>query len=291
MENGPFWFICADHRDRVLFKSETDFKEAVNATAIAAARNGVKVYGDVYMSNHAHWIVGSCSREQAQTFYDDWTRHLAKWDSLVNGITDLRNWPGKIYEVPDLKAFRSMFAYLARNPYVAISDATPFGYRWGSADLFFNDNVRDYDLGVPYSSLSIRGKRLICRSKNIDLPERYRVRDGRILKLSYIEMPGTQSLFNSGNQYFNMLARNAETNLEIARMIGEKITLPDDEVFGIACSISQAEFKSPLKTLDVPRRLELARILHFEYGSNNRQISQILRLPVDEINRVFPIPQ
>jgi len=74
-------------------------------------------------------------------------------------------------------------------------------------------------------------------------------------------------------------------------MIGEKITLPDDEVFGIACSISQAEFKAPLKTLDVPRRLELARILHFEYGSNNRQISQILRLPIDEINRVFPIPQ
>ena len=286
--DGPFWFICAQHQDRSVFIKTEDYDIAVNSAAIAAARTGVKVYIDVYMSNHGHWLVGCRTVQEAESFFEEWAVQISQWEIRKGLKSNLRSWPYKVYDVPDLRAFRNITAYIARNGYEAIKDTTPYSYAWGSADLFFNGTLRDNDSGRPYSDLTVREKKAICHSHNYELPDNYRVKDGRILKTSYIQMPGVQLFFNSGNQYFNMLARNSTSDIEISRMIGEKIMLPDDEVYSAISSICSKEYGKSLKEINVNQRWDLAKKMRFDYNSNNRQIAQILRIPIGDIERVFP---
>ena len=260
----------------------------VNAAAVASARSGARVYMDVYMSNHGHWLLGG-PLAVAEDFFDIWRVCLWNYERSKGMKSDLRRWEAQFSEVEDLTAFRNCSAYIARNGYLAMKDVTPFGYEWCSADLFFNGHLKDLDPGAPYSTLTRDAKRRLCRSSEVELPDGYRVRNGLITRESYIVLPGVEAMFNSGSQYFNKLARNAEADMVISHMIGETIMIPDDEMFAIVAHWARRDLgvEAGLKGLNPDQRIELARRMHNEYNSDNRQIAQILRLPRDAVDRMY----
>lgn len=291
-DEGPFWFLTAEKKDWTVFLNDDDFKVAQNATAVNVARSGVRDYVDVHMDTHAHWMMAG-SRLQCESFFEGWKRAIWAWDRQRNGKSSLYDWGVQISEIPNLAALRNIAAYIARNPYVAMRDKTPTGYLYGSADLFFNDNTIFWADGVPFSSLASSKRREICRTRDYSLPESYRVINGCITKKSYIQLPGLEKFFNSGNQFFNMLARHAESDLAIAKSIGEIIRIPDDEMFSIICRMIKDQFGNTCKIRDLSpdQRMAIAKKMHFEYNSTNAQIARMLSIPVSAVDRMFPIPQ
>ena len=148
----------------------------------------------------------------------------------------------------------------------------------------------DWDIqfpGISWKDLSIREKRSICRSHKTDMPAQYRVKDGLILRSSYVAYHRTESFFHSAHQYFAMLGRHGEADLEVARQIGELVLLPNEEVV----KIIRSWYDVPLRRLTQQQRLDAAKRMKYELSSNNKQIAQILSLPISFVNDMYPVPR
>ena len=282
---GPYYLITTEHVDWLLYKTRDEFITGSNLVAISAAETGFVVLDDTVMNNHHH-ILGRGHRSNADNFSVRLREKMRRYQ-LSLGNPSLKELRIQIDEVQDLKQFRNYVGYIDRNAYVARLDSTPAGYPWGAGNLFFNGNLWLMNEGVAWNSLSIENRRRICRSHAIDLPSSYRVRDGMILRSSFVDHKHTESLFNSANQYFSMLTRRGEADVEIARMKGESIQLPNEEVFQIVGSWYP---ESGIRGLGTTERLETAQSMKKRLNSSNKQIAQVLRLPLGEVEKMFPRP-
>ena len=293
-EEGPFWFVSAGELNRVIFCSEDDYKSARNATAVNVARSGVVCYMDTIMSNHGHWLFGRASLEKCMAFWSGFRRAIAlmEKDKGLEG-KDLLSWECLCKPVENLKYFRNICAYIARNAPLARMDATVSGYRWSSADLPFNSNIAYYDPGLPYSGIPFKEKRRICRGRNIELPENYKVNSGEITKLSYVESRGVERMFNSATQYWRHLNRQVETDMEIARVLGEKMSISDEELYNLVATWCYKDLylEKGLRGASLEQKFTLAKRLHDDLGIANQQISRILELDPKILNRIYPIPE
>ncbi len=282
---GPFYMISTEELPWLLFENDEDFKEGTNMVAIAAAGLRLQILVDVIMNNHLHQVAEG-SYDQALVFADRLRKQARAY--LRRKGRNLKKWDIQIKEITELRYLRNAVLYVARNPYVAHRDATPLGYRWGSAHLLFNRNVSEYIPGTPYNDLSFREKRELCHSHEITLPEAYRVSDGMILRQSFISYKRTEDFFLSANQFFQWLSRKKESDIETAKWIGESILLPNDDVFRI---VSDWYGVKSITTLTPDDRLQAARRMKAELSSNNKQIAQVLRLPQRQIDLLFPLAQ
>ncbi len=70
--------------------------------------------------------------------------------------------------------------------------------------------------GVPFAEIGGREKRLICRSHDVVLPASYKAYGGMILKSSFVDFQTTERLYNRANQYFTMLTKRGEADIEMA---------------------------------------------------------------------------
>ena len=285
VKGGPYFFITTENLDWMLYENDEEFIVGTNMVAISAAKSGLIILDDVQMNNHHHFM-GSGAYEVACLFADE--LHLAerKFQRKVRNRS-LKKWDIRIDPITDLKQFRSLIVYIDRNAYVARRDSMPTGYPWGSASMFFNQNLRFRNPGTRFCELGGREKRIICRSHQVDLPYHYRVLNGMILRDSFVNYKKTESLFNNANQYFSMLSKRGEADIEIAAMLGESIQIPHEEVFQIVSGWFPG-YK--IRELDKKTAYEAAKMMKYRLKSSNRQIVQILNLTTEEVNRMFPIP-
>ena len=286
MERGPFYYITTENLDWMLYESKEEFAVGTNIVAVSSARSGFIVMDDTQMNNHHH-IMGAGTLVQANVFVEILHNLERKYQKNM-GKPSLKEWSIRIDPVQDIKDFRNKIAYTDRNAYVARLDSTPTGYPWGSAYLFFNGNLWQMKAGTPFREVGGREKRRICRSHEVDMPEHYKVCDGMILRSSFVDYHATEYLFNSANQYFTMLTRRGESDVEIAAILGEHIQIPNEEVFQIVASWNPGK---QLTALSLEEKLRTAQKMKQRLASSNRQISLILRLSATEVDRLFPKPQ
>lgn len=283
IEEGPFYFITTEDLDWVLYEKREEFIVGTNLVAISAARSGFIITDDVQMNNHHHFI-GHGTYDQALSFTEILHLGERKYQSSL-GRPSLKKWDIRIDPIRNLRQFRNQTVYTDRNAYVARRDSMPTGYEWGSAQLFFNGNLWMMKEGTPYPKVGGREKRTICRSHDVDLPATYRVIDSMILRSSFVDYKTTQRMFNSANQYFTMLTRRGEADVETARLLGESIQIPTEEVFQIVaswypgCTITDLKYET---------KLQAAKQMKVRLSSSNRQIIQVLRLPPADVDKMFP---
>lgn len=285
LEGGPFYFVTTENLPGLLFASEADFVEGTNMVAMSLAGLRLRMLNEVEMNNHLHFVLEG-SYEDVSLFTNHLRKSMSRYQ-MAQGNPSLAKWGIQIKPIESLRNLRNAILYTSRNPYVAGRDVTPFGYRWSSAQLMFNENLPYYDQGVPPDGLSFREKRSITRSRDVTLPEKYRVRGGMILRQSFVDYKRAEEFFESAHQYFHLLARKVESDTETARWIGEDILLPNEDVFRI---VSDWYKVKTVSLLTVDQRLEAARRMKAELMSNNKQIAQVLKLPLEQVDMFFPRP-
>lgn len=284
-KQGPVFFITTENLDWILYENRDEFIVGTNLLAIAAARSGFRIVDDSQMSNHHH-VMGAGSFEEANAFANHLHAMERKYQTSL-GRRSLKDWNIRIDPVKDLKQFRGQIAYTDRNAYVARRDSMPTGYAWGSANLLFNGNMWLMKEGIPFPKVGGREKRMICRSHDVDLPAHYSVCDGMIMRSSFVDYHTTERLFNSANQYFTMLTRRGEADIEMAALLGESIQIPHEEAFLIVASWYPGKL---INELSYDQKLHAAKKMKTQLASSNRQIVQILGLPAADVDRMFPIP-
>ena len=285
-EGRPYYMITTENLDWLLYRNPEEFKVGTNLVAVASGQSGFVILDEIQMNNHHH-VLGEGSLTQAEHFTQLF-REKERRFQLSLGNPSLKKWNIRIDETLSLKQFRNQVGYINRNAYVVRLDSTPTGYPWGSGNLFFNGNLWQMQEGVPFGELSIDYQREICRSHQIRLPEQFRVLDGMILRQSFVNYRRTESFFNSANQYFSYLTKRGEADVEIANMLGERIQLPNEEVFQIVGGWYPGESIGQWKD---DRRFEAAKRMKSALRCSNKQITQVLRLPPERVDQMFPQPR
>ena len=286
--NGPFWHMYTPgNMTSIIFSQEEDFIFGMNLIAQAAAKfPDVKIYTFEIMNNHLHFILSGEEYRCRQMFCKIKER-LNRYLKTKGQALDFSRFDCSLVRITDLKMLRNEIIYVNRNGYVARHDCTPFTYPWGAGAAFFNNIIR-FIPSTRYSELTIRQKREICKSKDIDLPGDLRVYNGVILPSSYCILKKAEQMFRDPHHYFNMLSKNWEAYSEIAKRLGDTITITDEEMYGAVCALSTKEFgcKNP-RLLSPENKVMLARRMKSEYNASSKQIRSILKLNQDIVEEMF----
>ena len=85
-----------------------------------------------------------------------------------------------------------------------------------------------------------------------------------------------------------MLSKNWEAYSEIAKRLGDTITITDEEMYGAVCALSTKEFgcKNP-RLLSPENKVMLARRMKSEYNASSKQIRSILKLNQDIVGHIW----
>ena len=283
-DGGPFYFVTTENLPWLLFTNEQAFVDGTNMVAVALVGLGLRLLNEVVMNNHLHFLLEG-PHEQVLLFTERLRKAMSRYQ-LARGNSSLARWDIRVKAITDLRNLRNAILYISRNPYVAGRNVTPVGYRWSSAQLMFNENLREYQPGVPFTALTYREKRDIVHARDLSLPDYYRIQDGMILRQSFVDYKRAEVFFESAHQYFRLLARRIESDAETARWLGETILLPNEDVFRIVADWYNVKTVS---LLNPDQRLQAARRMKAELMSNNKQIAQVLRLPLEQIDQFFPV--
>lgn len=290
MAGAPFWHLYTDGNNAdIIFRTVEDFKTGMNMMAICTLRcPEVKVFTFELMNNHLH-IILSGEKLKCVELFDMLRIRLQRYFIRRGNAVNLRCLECNMLQITSLQSLRNEIAYVNRNGFIVRPDCTPFSYPWGAGAAFFNPFLEMLP-SIDYDSLTVRQKRNICHSNNIDLPaNKAKVFNGIIIPSSYCHIDEGESFFRSAHQYFHHLSRKYEAYSEIAQILHESVFISDEEMYSVVCSLCVRMYsvKNPSQ-LGSKERIEMARKMHQEYNASNRQIRNILKLDKNIIDTMFP---
>ena len=288
-EHGPYWHIATPGTStEILFTNNDEYKFGMSLVAESACVTGINVFSFSVMSNHLHNLCEALQKQQCVDFLEHYSRRLKRFAALNGRALDLKDFVCEPKAVMSLQSLRNNIAYIDRNGYVVNSGHTPFSYPWGTGFLYFGYSPALIP-STPFSSLTIREKRTLLRSRDISLPDSLTVRNGFIAPESFVDWRTGRAFFRDAHQYFNQLSKNREAYAEFAAIYGDQVVLTDEEMFSAAFSMASDDYRvEKLADLSKDQRIAIARKMHFEYRAGNAQIFRILKLDRTLLQELFP---
>ncbi len=290
LENGPFWHLCTPGEGQeLIFKSHDDFRFGITSMAMALVEAGdagcnVKLYAFALMSNHVH-VMAAGTDEACMKFFRIWKSRLKRYFA---GEVNLSLFECRLIPVKSLNSLRNEIAYIHRNGFVNNLRETPFSYEWTSGMYYFNPAVRRIPC-IMVSDLSYRGRQKLFKSRVSYDFDGFAVADGYISPLSFCEITNGEFLFRDAHKYFHSISKKGESYGLIAKTLGDRTFLNDEEMFGVVCRKVKEVYKADsIKSLSQAERMEIARIMHHEYNASNGQIQRMLKLEKSIVSEMFP---
>lgn len=287
--SGPFWHLYTDGtRMQNVFVTKELFEIGLAALGVSCRLvPQVKLVSFELMVNHLHLIMTG-QREDCCLLFEMFKDRLIRIFSRNDVVVDLTDFNPHIIPIPDLKALRNEILYTHRNAYVANPDFTPYNYPWGTGWAYFSplvDKIQTFDL----NEISLTAARKITHTRDLASVRGLRCSENRIFIPSFCDIQLGESMFADPRSYFNALTKNVEAFAQIAARLQDVIFLTDDELFSVACKISEDFCQTKKITLLSPEnKMSIAKDLHFKYNATNQQIRRILKLDPTILNELFP---
>lgn len=289
---GPYWHAYTSGKNTpIIFATEADLKFVMNVIAQAAILfkpicdaygchiGGLLIITFEVMNNHLHFVV-SGEEEIIRAFFDYIRKRLKRTIPNAN-LLDLQLKP-----IETLTALRNQIVYTNRNGYVAFSDYTPFSYPWGSGRYYYNE----IPLNTKSSDYSVTQMRDLFRGRAPEIPENYLMIDDYVAPSSYCAIKFGMSMFRDAHHYFYSLTKNVEAYSGVSADIDDDEFLTDAELFGKVIAIIRERYKTDsLNNLSKAQKIELAKVLRYEFHSSNGQIRRTLGLTQYEVDSLFPL--
>ncbi len=285
------WHLYTNGHDAdVIFADKEDMKVGMNLMAVAKMYfPDIVIFTFELMNNHIHVVLAG-ERCRCEELFAMFKSRLWKYFTRNGRTVNLSKFNCQLIEIESLQSLRNEIVYVNRNGYVARPDCTPFSYPWGAGAWFFNP-LLDSLPTVDYNSLTIREKRRICRSNDIDLPsDNVKVFDGFILPSCFCRICEAESFFRSAHHYFQQLTRKFEAYGEIAARLHESVFIADEEMYAAVCLMCMKSHGVKHPGLLSPKdRIEMAKEMKQKYNASNRQIRSILKLDKEIVEQLFPL--
>lgn len=270
------------------FQNDDERKLALTYIAIASKKCGVKMLAYAIMSNHYHFLICG-NKTLILEFYELFRSWMNTYYSRHGRKALMADAEPGLTVVQNCRQLRNELAYIIRNPFVARNDTHVFFDPWTSAHLYFNPLLRE--TGVPSSNISAYALRSIIKSRIItEIDPSIYFAEGQAQPWSFVDYKYMEQFYDNPRQYVNSVLKNVEAQVELLLSYGEAPSLSDEEMIPIVFNLARTMFKleSPsLMTAD--NRKQLAVALKNKYRCSNKQLARLTKLPIAEVNRLFPL--
>ena len=290
MMYGGVWHLCTPgEKQPIIFKRPEDYAFAMTLVAMCAYDcPNVQVITFEIMSNHVHFILCG-SESDVMAFFGMFRKRLQRYCSARDERTDLTYFQcEKPIPVKTLDSMRNQICYTNRNNFVVDPGHTPFSYPYGANSCYFMPMIRERKHRL-FGDLTLREKRNLIHAREPVYPEEYIVVDGYFSPANFCRFDIGEAVFRDPRHYFNLLAKGVESYREVAALVGDAIYYTDDELFDVVRRICKEKYEGQRPTLlGKNAKLELARMLHFNYNADNAKIVRMLNLAPSILDQLFP---
>lgn len=285
---SSYFHLCTseDHSD--IFICDSDFRTGVNLLALCLSLfPGIGLYCYEFMSNHLHFLL-SGSEDEIDSFFEFYVRKLFDCFEADGKAKNLSNLSYKCHRIESLGHLLNVIVYIHRNASVVDDSESPYTYRWGTGRYYFNPEARArYD--IARNKVTLIQRQLYSHSRKFDKVYGLYEVDNCISPMCFCRIDEGERLFARAGQYLFMLAKNVESSKFISKEIGERITYNDYELYPVLVKAAGKLYgTNDVSTLTPNQKLEMAKILHYEYNSSNKQICRMLKLGLALVNDLFP---
>ncbi len=270
------------------FMDEDDFKSGMNSIPSCALAADVSIYCFCLMSNHVHFILGG-EQENCIRFLREYkrqrSRQLAeKYDgkhSLIGADIGIKHVDNEDY-------FKTLVAYVLRNPIGARMNIMPSEYRWSSGNLYFSERAFKQGAFRKLGELSMAKQRRLFKTR-ISLPEEYLVcSDGIIFPGSYVDYQFVEKIFVSTKQMLYFLSKTNSMEVELDSGILAKAHYTDMELLAsLECLCSEKYSGRQYSSLKIEDKYRLAKLLHKCYGAGSKQIARVASLDYETLKTML----
>ncbi len=287
---GGIWHVCTPGKQQpVIFRNKEDYAFAMTLVAMCAFDSpDVQVITFELMSNHVHFVLCG-SREAVLAFFTLFKRRLARYFASIRTHVNLVQFDCKEpIAIDNLESLRNQIGYTNRNNFVIDPDQTPFSYPFGANSYYFlpvNKARKEGCLG----NLTERTKRVFLHTKQVDYPAKYLIVDGYLSPMNYCRLDIGEGVFRDARHYFNKLSKNIEAYKDIAGALGDTIYYTDDELSDVLNRLSREKYGCQrIAALGKADKLDVARLLHFDYNADNGKIARLIKLDKTIVDEMFP---
>ena len=288
LSRGPFYHLCTPGDSQlVLFETDNDFRFAMNLMASSTySEPDVNVITFEAMRTHLH-LIGEGPVAAAEEWFFKMRRRLYRFYQSTGRVRNLDSFQASVFPIGDLPFLRNSIAYVNRNGYLVHPEHTPFSYPWGANRFFFNPDAK-LRIDRKYSDLFVRERRQLFGSHSVDYPGEAPIVDGYISPAFYCDWRLGEGVFRDARHYFSLISRSVEAYQDIAKLLGDSVFYTDDELFLIVRQMCRDRYGNARPDLLTPdQKKEMARTLHFDYKSSNKQIQRMLRMEEHKLLALF----
>lgn len=286
----PIWHLCTPGESSgIIFRNEEDYIYGMNMVGICAAKfwDKVGIYTFQLMSNHMHFVIEG-ELNDVELFFNDLKSRLKRYLLKQERSYDINKISHNLIRVKDESYLKNVIAYVNRNGYLVNKNMTQFSYPWGANRYYF------FPLGkiepkTFLSKIANRRKMELFHTRETYFPECFYLTGGYISPNCYCKIELAEELFINAHQYSSLVSRRVESFKDIAAEIGDTITYTDEEMYVAVFQHIKKQFdKTGIQILSKTEKLTVAKIMHYEYNSSNKQICRILKVDIESVNALFP---
>lgn len=288
MEAGTCFHVCSREDHPLLFHNDEEFKVAMNVVAFCAFMYpDIEIFTFAVMNNHFHFAA-SGELDRVKLFRKTLILKMASHPALKGSSQDIKALQFKEFPINSIDNMRNVIAYINRNGFVVCPDHSPFSYPWGANRYYYSPEARQR-FQENGSFATYRQKREIFHSGLLADNGNIIMLDGYISPACYCTISKGESLFRSCWHYFQSVARNIESSKDIAKSIGENIFYNDEDLFTLVRTTCSKKYgKQSIQLITNDEKVEMARMLHYDYNASNKQVARILKMEVNLVNTLFP---
>jgi REP element-mobilizing transposase RayT len=282
------FFLISTKRlaDRLLFRDDDDFIQAMNYVPVSALSTGVVVLAFILMSNHVH-IILQCEEYEAKNMIDRFKRLYGAYYCKKYQVSDfLRRLPSDIRELKiHDESLQRGIAYVHCNCVAANIVHHSSLYEWGTGSVFFSDSK---SMGQSLSEFTLCEQRRILRTWTI-LPKEYRLSErGYILPESYVPVAFVENVFRTPKSYNYFLSSSSKAKIHLEKSVASAFR--DQVVLAAIPDLCHSLFRvHTVGELDDVKKSELLKQLARRFSADNSQLSRVTGISADEITRLLDI--
>lgn len=284
---GDCWHIWSGENFESFLLADEDFKLCMSVVGITAKLcSRVSILTFELMSNHLHLCVAG-EESEVENFSVSLQSSMIRVFNSIGKTIRWKDFSFQHRKLNSLEETRNVISYINRNGFLVNRNHNPFTYPWGLNSYFFNyykcEVARD-----EMKDISLRERRILYHSKQADFAEGLKKDKSGVSALSFCALDMAEMLFRDSAHYFYKISRSIESDKHIARECGEEIFYTDEELYSTVCNICQKKFevKGP-QLLSFEQKLELMKIMRWEYNSSPKQIARLLKVEVQHVSRLL----
>lgn len=289
LEAGPLYHLYTKPLETdTFYADDAERKTVMNYLAISVKEQNCVLLAFALMSNHFHFILEGESSTLLKFF--DRLKSLMKNFYRHHGRTiDLSGMVPGFTRIDNIRQFQNELAYVIRNPFVVQQDVNVLADPWSSGYLYFNPLLEK--TGIPGNELTVRELRQITQSRQFrDLDAQLYFRNGLAQAWSFTDYQKVMSFYDNARQFVHSVLKNVESQVELSVQYGEMPQLTDTELYPLVYRLCREVLKTDKPaSLDERGRKKLAVLLKNKYYASNGQIARVAKIPLSEVNAIFPL--